>query len=842
MAWMRMMGVDSVEYHRATVLDRGDDHPGAALVYYAERGESPLTWGGGGAARLGLTSHVSPEHYEDVFGPGGARHPITGERLARTKRPGLELVVSVHKTVAELGVIGRAEDMHRILDAERDGTLTYIETLTQERGGRRGRAAVSTPTSGLVYATTRHATSRAGDPCLHDHVLLANLVEMLDDRGGWKAADTALWREHLHAATAFGRLCSARVAVELGYGIVADDGPSGRLGHWAIAGVPEEAVTVHSKRAGDIDDAVGLPTHGGYRERAIAARKTRPPKEHQPVEDLMRRWHAELVEVGVEPAWISARVHAHRRQRITHDLVEPQLKVLARNLLEPDGRLASQKIFTRRDVIVAAAPHLFGLDPSVLDRVVQYVLESQLAIELEPTSAAREQAWSPRCIVNTELAIQERAITRHHTRHAIVLPVEIVAEAIDATERRLGHELTESQWQTVFGICDSGRCLDVVVGFAGSGKTTALHTIRLAHESQGLRVLGTATSGQAARTVGRDAGIEAFTVASLLARIDRGSIVLDRQTVVVLDEAGMTEDADLLRLLDKTTAAGTKLVLVGDHRQLSAVGPGGSLEALVTRFGGQVWELNDNVRQIDLTEREALAELRHGDVDLALNWLANNGRLSTGADRSEVIGAAVDGWIADIDAGRDTVMLAWKRVNVDALNQLGRRAYFERGWLTGPEVIAPGGRAYQAGDRVVALSPSAGVVTSETGTVERVDPDTGSLTVRLDDGHSTVLPKHLTTSNRLAHGYAITVHRSQGATVDTAHYVEDGGGRELAYVALSRARSGTSVYVEADDVDQAIEDLSSAWRVERRQEWVIDRETPVHSVAPPGPEVGLDLF
>jgi len=88
--------------------------------------------------------------------------------------------------------------------------------VTRERGGRRGVAAVPTSTSGLVYAHTRHATSRAGDPCPHDHVLIVNAIEMLDDKGGWKAPDTTLWREHLHAATATGRLASARVAVELG--------------------------------------------------------------------------------------------------------------------------------------------------------------------------------------------------------------------------------------------------------------------------------------------------------------------------------------------------------------------------------------------------------------------------------------------------------------------------------------------------------------------------------------------------------------------------------------------------------------------------------------------------
>jgi conjugative relaxase-like TrwC/TraI family protein len=147
-------------------------------------------------------------------------------------------------------VIGRAEDMHRILDAERDATLAYLEGVTCQRGGRRGRLRFKTPTSGLVYAHTRHATSRAGDPCPHDHVLITNVVEMLDGQGGWKAADSILWRDHLHAATMAGRIAAARVAVELGYAIEADPGPSGRLGHWRIAGVPDEVLEQHFEAGG----------------------------------------------------------------------------------------------------------------------------------------------------------------------------------------------------------------------------------------------------------------------------------------------------------------------------------------------------------------------------------------------------------------------------------------------------------------------------------------------------------------------------------------------------------------------------------------------------------------
>ena len=122
--------------------------------------------------------------YRAVFGAGGARHPVSGDRLVACRRPGVELVVSPSKSVAELGVIGRAEDMHAIVDSERDATLAYLDALVAERGGRRGRAQTPTPTGGLTWATSRHASTRCGDPQVHDHVLVANVVAMGDARGG----------------------------------------------------------------------------------------------------------------------------------------------------------------------------------------------------------------------------------------------------------------------------------------------------------------------------------------------------------------------------------------------------------------------------------------------------------------------------------------------------------------------------------------------------------------------------------------------------------------------------------------------------------------------------------
>jgi hypothetical protein len=163
-----------------------------------------MSWGGSGRGLLDLNGEVDLADYPALFGIGGAHDPRSGRRLVGCLRPGLEIVISPHKSVAELGVIGRAEDMHEIVDVERDATLEYLDRLVAERGGRRGRTQTRVATGGLIWATSRHATTRAGDPQVHDHVLIANAVLMRDARGGWKGADTAFLRDHLHAATAGG--------------------------------------------------------------------------------------------------------------------------------------------------------------------------------------------------------------------------------------------------------------------------------------------------------------------------------------------------------------------------------------------------------------------------------------------------------------------------------------------------------------------------------------------------------------------------------------------------------------------------------------------------------------
>jgi len=192
----------------------------------------------------------------------------------------------------------------------------------------------------------------------------------------------------------------------------------------------------------------------------------------------------------------------------------------------------------------------------------------------------------------------------------------------------------------------------------------------------------------------------------------------------------------------------------------------------------------------------------------------------------------VAGWAADVAEGRNAAMYAWRRANVAELNRLGREAWRSMGRLGAEELTAPGGTAYAVGDRVVALAPGAGgtVVTSETVTVIALDAEQRSLSVRMDDGGAVrVLRGDEVGADRLAHGYAVTVHRSQGATMERTHALEDGGGRELAYVKMCRATDRSTVYVVADSLQQAAEDLRREWKAERRLTWAID-----HPAAPGG--------
>ena len=263
------------------------------------------------------------------------------------------------------------------------------------------------------------------------------------------------------------------------------------------------------------------------------------------------------------------------------------------------------------------------------------------------------------------------------------------------------------------------------------------------------------------------------------------------------------------------------------------VGPGGALEALIKRHPDAVHHLAQNRRQHDPAERQALDELRDGDVGEAVSWYIAQGRVHAVPTRDDALQAAVEAWVTDVAAGHETGLYAWRRANVAELNRRARAWMEASGRLTGPELACPGGASYRAGDRVVTLAPGprGKMVTSERATVEAVDFANGSLVLRTDDGRQVTLSAEHVDPDLLGYGYATTVHRSQGSTTSRAHLFADGGGRELAYVAMSRARESAHAWVVADDVGQAADDLRQEWSARRTPTWALDTGLPGYEEA-----------
>jgi ATP-dependent exoDNAse (exonuclease V) alpha subunit len=339
-------------------------------------------------------------------------------------------------------------------------------------------------------------------------------------------------------------------------------------------------------------------------------------------------------------------------------------------------------VFTRRDVLVAVAPRLFGHHPWELAEVADAVLASAEAVPLVAVPWASQRPYATATTIAREHAIAA-AVGIEVARTDAPSVDELAARAAIAhREAELGTSLTVGQRAAVLRTPTSGRGVELIVGVAGSGKTTALAALREAFESEGYRVLGTSTSGQAARTLGRAAGIDpSRTLASLTWRLEHGQLPLDHRSLVVLDEAAMTDDKALLGLLQRAAGARAKVVMVGDHRQLGAVGPGGGFEALVARYGPAVHVLADNVRQREVAERAALAELRDGDVAKAVASYARRARIVVAPDRTAAIDALVEGWAGDVAKHDSVAMYAYRRANVAELNRRGREVWRSLGRL-----------------------------------------------------------------------------------------------------------------------------------------------------------------
>lgn len=356
-----------------------------------------------------------------------------------------------------------------------------------------------------------------------------------------------------------------------------------------------------------------------------------------------------------------------------------------------------------------------------------------------------------------------------------------------------GPELSGQQRMLVHQAASQPDRVVCVVGAAGAGKTTAMRVLADAYRESAVPMLGAAPSGRAADGLASSAGVPGSTLHRLLLDAQREG-GLPRRCVLVVDEASMAETRVLAPILELVERAEGKAILVGDPHQLSAVGTGGLYPALCERLGAI--SLAENRRQRDLSERQALARLRAGDLDPYLAHAARRGRLQLADDPTVAKQRLLEDWWR---VGRrdlhGTVMLAYRRADIRDLNEAARTLMLRAGRL-GNEAVELGEREFRVGDRVLwrRNDTRLGVRNGMRGTI--VDLNDTAVTLRIDTGATR--PVRLTyAADHLEYGYALTGHAAQGATVERAFVLlhDSGALQEWGYVACSRARTETRLYL-----------------------------------------------
>lgn len=379
--------------------------------------------------------------------------------------------------------------------------------------------------------------------------------------------------------------------------------------------------------------------------------------------------------------------------------------------------------------------------------------------------------------------------------------------------------LAEEQKAAVRHITGPER-IEAVVGLAGAGKSTMLGAARQAWEAEGYQVMGAALAGKAAEGLEESSGIRSRTLASWERSWERGRDMLGPRSVLVIDEAGMVGSRQLSRVLEQADRAGAKVVLVGDPEQLQPIGPGAAFRAIAERVG--VVELGEIRRQREGWQREASVDFARHRTAEGLAAYAERGAVRFADDIGAARTAIVRDVIADMDTRPDgsRLVLAHRRVDVAELNDAIRAVRQDRGELRGEQLYqtTEGERTFAAGDRILFRENNRdlGVKNGMLGTVERAEP--GRLEVRLDTAKGPASGRRVSVSMAdyaaVDHGYATTIHKAQGATVDRTHVLASGTmDRHLTYVGMTRHRDQVTLYAgreEFKDVDALSSRLSRA--------------------------------
>jgi conjugative relaxase-like TrwC/TraI family protein len=808
-----------------------------------------------------------------------ARHKAL-ERASSGKRrapvAGFDLTFSPSKSISTAWALADADTKAVISACHRraiEVVLTYAEReVFHSRSGRNG--VIQEDVEGVVATAFTHWDSRAGDPQLHDHVVVANRARSVSD-GEWRTLDSrGLFKSVVMLGELHQGVLADLLTKELGWGWDERSRRHSEQVRWEVTGVPEILLAEFSQRAAAIEERKELlipsfvAAHGRQpttteiiKLRQRATLETRPLKAHRSLGAMTEGWVQRAEHhIGRESeSWVAGLSDRNdlpllRAGDFADEILSDAASVTIRKVSE------RRATFSRANVLAEVHRQFHGVRfASPEDRIAVAERTADLSVGQSLLLSAPELHFTPERLRRADGTSRFRAKGHEIYATAILIDAETrlleVGREIDGPAVAKGtvaavtsgslpgrnHPLSIDQALAVEQIATSRRRLDVLVGPAGTGKSTAMAGLRAAWEAEhgAGSVLGLASSAAAAEVLGEQLGIDTENTAKWLhehrqeaERLEKiaylraalrspatsrhrsalqAQIVRTEEEVarwqlragqlVIVDEASLVGTFALDEMVAAAREARAKVVLVGDQGQLSAIDAGGMFAALVRDRGELVAELTDVRRFISPWEKAASVELRGGCPD-AIDAYASHGRV-TGGSRDEMLDALYTAFKRDADEGKSTLMIAGDLGTVGELNSRAQAERMARGTVSLDRVAVSGGATAGVGDHVVTRQNNRRITTGKRWvrngdhwSVTATQAD-GSLTLQRQKGSGKVHVPADYVRQHVDLAYASTAHRAQGRTVDTAHaMVGPTTTREVLYVSATRGKEANCLYVD----------------------------------------------
>lgn len=853
----KMVGAEGFRYltRHVAVHDGAAPAGQSPTAYYAATGNPPGRWVGRGVEALGgaglrvrVGDRVHERALEAIFRDG--RDPLTAEPIGRRlKVAGYDLTFTAPKSASVLWALGDEPTRAAVAAAHEAAigqALGFVEaSVLRTRVGHDG--AHQLKARGLIGAAFDHWDSRAGDPNLHTHVVVANRVQGVD--GAWRSIDGATVHQ---AAVAVSELYDALVTDETARRLPVswswrDRGESHNPA-LELDGLPDGLLAEFSTRSRTI--AAGLESWSDtFRSRTGRApsrvettqarerltRATRPAKVVRSLRELLAEWaNRARALTGLEPVDLAAAAlsGAYGRALHAHD-VGPHVRadLVAGALLDASTRRSVWSTWNLAASVLRASEHLpmaspadrFALTDQLLAQAVEGCIRLDVPVPDRPVRRGEEK-YTTAELLGAERLLLDAATPTGTRRLRVPLDPQVAAFVAG---------LGPDQAGAVTAVAESLAGLDVLVGPAGSGKTTTLATLAAIWPEHRLgQVIALAPSATAAHVLGTAIGVRAETTAKWLhesvgpgavarahalrtagyageapltvrARVDQLTGEqerwrLHRNDLLIVDEASLADTRTLAHLTGQAAAAGAKILLVGDPLQRGAIDAGGAFAMLANR--GPTAQLASLRRFTHPWEARAVLALRHGSAT-AIDDYTRHKRIQVGT-HDDLLDRVADATVTALTSGQQVIAQTVDTASAVELNARIHARLRTEGLVGDISVTLADGLPAGAGDRVVTRRNDRHLTYGNhrwvrNGTLWHVTtthPE-GSLDVIDTDGAATRLPAGYVTAH-VELGYATTTARSQGLTVDVTHnLVAPGTAREDLYVAMSRGRHANHLYL-----------------------------------------------